>query len=680
MSQSTARPTTLFHVAILLLATTATVLVSLMEGKDFSWDFVNYHLYGPFAVFDPLRLKHDFMAAGPQAYLNPVLHIPLYWMIQYGWPDWLASSSLAALHSLSIWCIYAISSLLIGNANVPGDRRAGLAWAVLASTTALAAPVFLGLAGSSFTDPSGAVLVLASVMTLLKAFRHDDTANVRLVLISGFLFGLALGAKLTHLIYAPAFFISTLVGASRRSLVRALAALSLGCVAGLILIGGYHAANLYREFGNPFFPLFNQYFQSPFYGLDAARTHTRFLPDSAFEYLIRPLRMAQPFTGVYYERKAPDVRLLALCVAIIASVPFLFFRRQAISSRGQKSDQNLATPAVAPFWAFFGASYGCWLVSGANGRYGLCLLLLVGPALVLAVRNWPKLVATTFVGVVLVAQVFLLFTTDNLRWNPIPWSGRWFYKNIDTQELEKPHGYLLFDSNSSSFLFPSLHPGSAYFAVQGQYSAPEIGPVRERLDRFISTWDGNLRVLGSANLAQVTSGDFSSFILGANRALQFQGLVVRTDDCRYSQASVWPIDGPARAQVGRTGVDFVIATCGVVRGSKPSAELTARRARIHQAFGRIQAACPSWFSPAATEPPVQRASQTWFHHYAATDVTLAVGKDAVFLSRYEFGPFDVPLGTLDQWLGSSPPALRCAPLPRHYIDAGWSGSGSSRSR
>ena len=49
---------------------------------SFGWDFVNYHYYNAFAFFNN-RLNYDIVPSSVNTFLNPLIELPFYLILQY---------------------------------------------------------------------------------------------------------------------------------------------------------------------------------------------------------------------------------------------------------------------------------------------------------------------------------------------------------------------------------------------------------------------------------------------------------------------------------------------------------------------------------------------------------------------------------------------------------------------
>src|SRR5580704_11072640 len=75
-------------------------------GKDTSWDFRNYHWYGPYALFNH-RLDIDVAVAHHGSWYNPYLDVPFYWLATHT-RSWIALACLGAAQGANVVPLYLI--------------------------------------------------------------------------------------------------------------------------------------------------------------------------------------------------------------------------------------------------------------------------------------------------------------------------------------------------------------------------------------------------------------------------------------------------------------------------------------------------------------------------------------------------------------------------------------------
>jgi len=216
--------------AIALGSLLAGAIYTWFAGEDVNWDWQNYHDYNVWALVTG-RYGIDALPAGFQTYFNPTVYFPVYYM-RHLLPLPYGLMILGAVHGLNLLLIYFLVRVLL---------KVG--------------PMTLSEVGTSFSDILTALPILAGCFLILSAEgRHGR------YILAGVLIGAAVGLKLTNVVYALGAAAAVLV-ASRP--LKATFCLGVGGAAGALATGGAWGLMLWREMGNPIFPLFNAVFQSP---------------------------------------------------------------------------------------------------------------------------------------------------------------------------------------------------------------------------------------------------------------------------------------------------------------------------------------------------------------------------------------------------------------------------------
>ena len=216
-------------------------------GEDVNWDWQNYHEYNVWAVING-RYGVDALPAGFQTYFNPAVYFPVYYL-RHLLPLPYGLMIMGAVHGLNLLLIYFLVRVLL--------REAATASAIGASILiAAVGPMTLSEVGTSFSDILTALPILAGCVLILSADRSHHGRYV----LAGLLIGAAVGLKLTNVVYALGA-AAAVLAASRP--LQATLCLGVGGAVGALATGGAWGLMLWREMGNPIFPLFNAVFQSP---------------------------------------------------------------------------------------------------------------------------------------------------------------------------------------------------------------------------------------------------------------------------------------------------------------------------------------------------------------------------------------------------------------------------------
>lgn len=579
-------------------------------GKDLNWDLVHYHVYGPHSLLHG-RIGRDFLAAGLQSYLNPLPHLPFYAMLIADWHSVAIAAALASMQGLALVLLYFIAAALLRR-----DGRTDRAAALLCTALGAAAVPFLSSVGRSFSDITTALPVLAAAWLFCAA--RLRTRSLAEPLALGLLLGAAAGLKLTNALFAFAAIAWPLCREGPR--IQALGAYLAGTALGMLATGGYWAWLLWREFANPVFPLYNSVFRSPdFPPVDLS--FERYRPRDAAGLLLAPLRMALPEPMIYGELNAPDLRLLALGLAVAA----LLLSRRRRAGAG----------ALWPMLAFYAVAAVGWVATSFNARYAIALLLLAGPLTGAVLGAWfAGRALRVALAAVLALQLLAILQVSPTRLSPADpyaWTRSWLEFRVPQRLRDSPHLFLGIDRQSYSFLAAYLHPDSALAGVRGTYALHLDGPGGERLQRLLARYEGRIRSLGSNALEPGAAAPDPDWIRHKNIALGRLGLEFEPLDCLPIETAERR-DWLARAANRLVGVASplqkrFIMTCGLRR--VPVSESYLRgRARADALLEAAERACPRAFPPGLARS--EQEAGLWMRTYPSTERDLAWSGDELF--------------------------------------------------
>lgn len=592
---------------------------TLFAGKDLSWDLLNYHYYVPYEWLGE-RLRQDYFAASGQSYLNPVGYLPFYLMVSAGWHSVVVSMVLAAAHATCVLLLFLIAMKLF--AHQPPRER--LVLAVLAAALGSASGVFWATVGTSFLDPLLAAPMLAGLLLLLDT---DAKSAFARALAAGVLFGLAAALKYSNGIFAlPALGLAL---ATRGARLRAGAAFGAGAAASVALLAGPWMLQMAREFGNPFFPLMNGWFRSP----DAPPFNMesgRFAVHDLGAALAFPFRMLAPDRTLYAEITAPDLRFAPLLIAALA-LP---------AARGSLG------PADRRLLAFFAAAAALWLVTSANGRYGIVVLLLAGVCLArLAEHLLPLSAARVALAVLLVAQIAACAMVTAPRWFISDrWSRHWLEFEVPPRAAREPALYLTVETLPMAAVAPFLHPASSFVNLRGQYS---IAPGTPRLEALLERHRGHVRILGRILTLDQHGLPPAELTQAYDSTLIRFGYRIDAADCH---AIRWrPQDEDALSRFANTLMPvqarhetaLSLATCGLRPAQRDPAHIEAER-EISAVFDRIETGCPGLLR--GHRALTEALGKEWMRNYPGLDARLQTHGDRIVLERYlalsyvDFGP------------------------------------------
>jgi hypothetical protein len=611
-------------------------LWTIVAGKDVSWDLLNYHYYLPFELV-ARRVTQDFFAASAQSYLNPVGYLPFYLMLAAGWHSVGVSIILAAVHSLSIGLLYLLAWRLFEHL-APRSRAL---FAGLAATLGVATAVWWATVGGSFLDPLLVPPMLAGLLLLLDAGERP----VRRAALAGALFGAAAALKYSNAVFALAALPLALAlpGLPAAHRLRAGLAYAAAVAVAVGILAGPWLALMWREFGNPVFPLMNGWFRSPD-ALPINQLGARFGLDEPLAWLAFPFRMVALDRGLYVETFAPDLRFAALVVAALALAAATLRRAPAGAGALRGADARLL--------GFFAAALVLWLASSANGRYGMLVLLLAGVCVArLAERLLPAGAARIALTALLAVQLGLTLPAAPPRWFLAEaWSRHWLPYAAPERALREPALYVSVEVLTMAAVAPFLHPDASLVNLRGQHSIPGDSP---KLAALLERHRGRVRSLGRGPHL-IDGRPRPDEVSAYDAMLRRIGYRIDAGDCFVI---AWQRDEDALARaanrlvLARTAEEpLSVVSCALRAAPRDPADLEMER-RMSVLFDRIEKSCPGLFrgQSSVTEP----LRGGWSRAYNGLDARLEALGGRVILNRYR-SDARVDLGALADWQGAVP--------------------------
>jgi len=623
-----------------------------VAGKDLNFDFINYHLYGPHLLLEG-RFDRDYFGGGLAGYLNPLVHVPLYLMVRAGWHSLAIAGVLTFVHSLNLLLAWHICDRLL-----PASQRFRRWYLFCGVLLAFSSPIFLAELGSSFAEALTSILVLAGLLLLLDEYSKDDWDRRRFA-AAGLLLGLATGLKLANGLFALGATLALLPMVGRkRGLALCVFALVLGALAGGLLAHGYWSFLLWREFGNPLFPVANDLFRAE--DFPPVMFHDlRYLQGDVTDLLTLPFRMLEHRTTIYSEGVAPDIRPLIVFVLAAVALPFRRWGWQ----RGSSANAPDVSRRLGFVTAFFVACFVLWAVSSRIGRYAMPLWLLAGPLIAAwTVRMSSAGRGLLALGAVCLAQGVQLYSAGNLRYTPTHWDSQWLDVRVPEALRQSPGLFIVLGLQSWSAIIPYFHPDSSFSNVVGQYVMPAGERMPRRLRSLLDRSIGRTKVIFDYRDTHLQNGVLTEGIAtDVNAVLSAYELQLEPDkacdlvEIRFDHFQNWVFSAQNRApEVARRIPGNQLLVCGVRPGH--SAHLAAKgdmeTKRVDRAFAAVEQACPDLFSPSGVQTIQGRKGWERFY-FNSVNRLMTDGNNVYLRSFTSFGA--VNLGSLDQWLADTPP-------------------------
>ena len=345
-------------------------------GKDTSWDFRNYHWYGPYALLNH-REGFDVAVAHLASWYNPYLDVP-YYLLATKTASWVALACLGAVQGANVVPLYLLARHSL---RLPDTRLWAGALAILGQTGAQT----LTEMGTTYYDNVTSLFALTGFAILVvrrETLRQGPLGSAALLaLVAGFITGCAGGLKLPAMPFCVAFAATLLaLGGSWKHVAVRLLAGGLGGIAGVALFAAPWMLHVWQTTGNPLFPYFNGYWKSPL-ALEAHYRDLRFVPTSFWRQLLFPLWFSIDW-HIAGDLGFQDIRVAIAFFAVIAAALFWLARRA-------NPDPLALNDAAQPLLAFAACAYFTWLKMFAIYRYIVTLEMLAPLVLVTAIGLLP---------------------------------------------------------------------------------------------------------------------------------------------------------------------------------------------------------------------------------------------------------------------------------------------------
>lgn len=482
-------------------------LWAMSMGQTSNWDLRNYHWYDGWAWLHG-RQTQDLAVAQAQTWFNPVLPAALYLLLSSLKP-WLGTFVLGCVQGLNIVPLHRLALQLLPETALRQWRWLALAVAFAGATGATQR----GELGATFGDNLVSLPLLCALALLATAQVFD----LRRQALAGALLGLAVGLKLTAAPLAAGIaLVVPLLGNNWRERLRLTFCVGIAALAAFLLVHGHWMLELYREYGNPFFPLFADAFGGDFVPAGQQRDD-RWIPHSLWQWLAYPLIWTD-HNQLVSELRFLDLRVPALYLTLLA-LPLWWHRARA------DSPQPLALRFVL---AAAIAGYLLWLSLFGYYRYAVMLEMLATLPLALAL-----LALRGRAALVLLCAALLVLTlaTRPARWGRAPHYGEQF---IEVQLPPRPDYaqalIVLASGDPLGYLAPSFPPSTRFVRIRGNLMGP---PHAEwALDR-----EARRRLQAHGGPLYLIVVDLADPLLG--ETLQRQGLALTDGSCSPIRSNLY---------------------------------------------------------------------------------------------------------------------------------------------
>lgn len=256
---------------------------SYLLGQDRNSDLFNYHLYNAFAFLN----KKDYLefgVAGLQGFFNPILDVPYYLLLKNIDPKFIAFL-MGIINGMIFIPIFYISRIYLGNTSKNNIY-------ILIALSGCLTPNFLAGLGNSMGDNITALLNLLSLLLVSQIWNKSKKFILIFVAIGGLIAGFSTGLKLTNAFFPLALAITLMLASPRlkNTNIRITMIYSIFVLFGILITAGFWHYELWKKFGNPFFPLLSNIFQNEYFSTNVFnnKTTSTFGPGDLVEFLLWP--------------------------------------------------------------------------------------------------------------------------------------------------------------------------------------------------------------------------------------------------------------------------------------------------------------------------------------------------------------------------------------------------------
>lgn len=463
-------------------------LLSLLMGKDMSWDLRNYHYYNPHALLT-WRYDQDVAPAMLQTWFNPTIDVPWYLMMKY-MPAWTVGFALGAVQGLNFSLVYLIAWRMVRR--LPPFTR-GLV-AVAAATFGCVGPIFIMELGSTNHDTTLSVLVLTAVWLLLGAVRSSSRRRYLIVSFAGALMGAATALKLTNAVYAFGSVLALLLAISgREGRIRVFLVYSVAGVGFGMLLFGPWMWFLWERFENPLFPSLNHIFQSPWVR-PRSFVFSGFLPDAAWEYFVWPLIfVADPHR--VWEWKFEDYRFALLWVTgllyligYVTRASWSYITPDVGKDRIEERDEE----NFLLYFTFFAFCF--WMYMHSVYRY-LAPLELLAPltfGLLLARMGFSR---NVLAGLLIGFGIFTVIVLDVPNRKRFDWDEQ--YVHVDVNMITNPNEtlVLILGKAPMAYVIPEFPEGVRFLRPDGNLGLVESDKLMRQIRTTLNHHVGPIYLL-----------------------------------------------------------------------------------------------------------------------------------------------------------------------------------------
>ena len=440
-----------YNYIILTILLIAGSLVSTVLKAENIVDFTNYHYYIAYAFLND-SFQNYLVPGGVNTFLNPLIELPLHLFIKCFNNCPSAVYALQGLwFGLSLFCLYKICVLFLA----PKSGKDFILIFFILILAAFRQAVWIQI-GTSTNEMPMLFFGLCGMYILFDLLKNPQTQNIQKVILAGFILGAGFGFKQTSLHVCLASGLMLIICHKQlQNPVRLIFCFALGGIAGFLTINGYFMWNLYREYGSPFFPFFNNIFQS------------EYAPEIPFQDTRTSFKLYHVFVPYFFY-----VAKNALCAFDLRDYMFVFgyavlviYFCIAVYNKCLKH-KNINDPLLFALAVFLICDWFAWGFLFYTLRYLIVYSALIPLflALIFLKLHRNKEILTYLLLAVYGCCIFI-FLNGEIEFTGVVYRHK-IKKFVDVEQVELPQGSLVkLYGTQTSFIIPELAKNNKFNSV-----------------------------------------------------------------------------------------------------------------------------------------------------------------------------------------------------------------------
>lgn len=444
-------------------------------GQDVGFDTRNYHFYNAYA-FIYHRLGWDIAPASIQTYLNPFFDVFNYFLITTLTPRTVAFLE-GAISGISAFFLFKTALILFSETK----PRLQLLYATAATLLGMTGWAGLCQLGSMGNDTKATLFTIAVLYYTLKAiaFTHNKQRCYIFISIAGLLIGLATGFKLYTAYYALGLFFGLMLYQQPFHKNISLAGLyTLSIIIGFIIANGYWMWLLYQHFANPFFPLYNNIFHSPYADFSNSSS-SGYHPNTFLQYIFLPFYMVKE-NNILPTLHMHDPRFAVTFILGLLTLIITFYKKQS---------NTLISPAWRLVLTTFFFSYVIWLIEFTITRFTMPLEIQSGLLIVYFSKIIFTKIRAQIIALVIISLAIILNTSSNDSGVHQKITEQYFAMNIPP--LPKASLVLIASNSPVSYIIPFFPADTRFISIYNAFtSSTTPNLMKKNIAQIIENYKG----------------------------------------------------------------------------------------------------------------------------------------------------------------------------------------------